>query len=298
MLKVLDVDGAVRRVPGGWTATGQPWSYDIQRYDRVAAERSREQQAMLGYSGTDGCRMEYLRRELDDPQAAPCGRCDNCTGVARTAGVSGRTEEFARDRLRRPGVTVTPRRLWPTGMAALGVDAAGRIPAGIAAQPGRGVGRLTDIGWGGTLRKILAAGTPDEPVPPDLFDAVLKVLAAWDWAERPAGVVTLPSRSRPRLIAALGQRIAEAGQLSYLGSLDYRNGGPPGRQYNSAQRLAALWRTLAVPGDLCAALAGFGQPVLLVDDRIGTGWTMTVGAKLLRESGAPAVLPLALAVTT
>ena len=298
MLKVLDVDGAVRRVPGGWTATGQPWSYDIQRYDRVAAVRSREQQAMLGYSGTDGCRMEYLRRELDDPQAAPCGRCDNCTGVARTAGVSGRTEEFARDRLRRPGVTVTPRRLWPTGMAALGVDAAGRIPAGIAAQPGRGVGRLTDIGWGGTLRKILAAGTPDEPVPPDLFDAVLKVLAAWDWAERPAGVVTLPSRSRPRLIAALGQRIAEAGQLSYLGSLDYRNGGPPGRQYNSAQRLAALWRTLAVPGDLCAALAGFGQPVLLVDDRIGTGWTMTVGAKLLRESGAPAVLPLALAVTT
>jgi ATP-dependent DNA helicase RecQ len=26
MLKVLDVDGAVRRVQGGWTATGQPWS--------------------------------------------------------------------------------------------------------------------------------------------------------------------------------------------------------------------------------------------------------------------------------
>src|SRR5690349_8114278 len=28
MLKVLDVDGAVRRVKGGWEATGQPWSYD------------------------------------------------------------------------------------------------------------------------------------------------------------------------------------------------------------------------------------------------------------------------------
>ena len=28
MLKVLDVDGAVRRVPGGWTVTGQPWVYD------------------------------------------------------------------------------------------------------------------------------------------------------------------------------------------------------------------------------------------------------------------------------
>jgi ATP-dependent DNA helicase RecQ len=298
MLKVLDVDGAVRRVPGGWTATGQPWVYDRQRYERVAAERAREQQAMLGYSGTGGCRMEYLRRELDDPEAAPCGRCDNCTGVAPAAGVSSRTEEFARDRLRRPGVTVTPRRIWPTGMAALGVAATGRIAATVAAEPGRSVGRLTDIGWGGTLRRVLADGAPDEPVPAELFGAVLAVLAAWDWAGRPAGVVTLPSRSRPHLITALGQRIATAGKLSYLGSLDYRNGGPPGRQYNSAQRLAALWRTLAVPGDMGATLAGFGQPVLLVDDRIGTGWTMTVGAKLLREAGAPAVLPFALAVTT
>ncbi|MSZ75768.1 MAG: DEAD/DEAH box helicase, partial [Actinobacteria bacterium] len=35
MLKVLDVDGAVRRVRGGWESTGQPWSYDAERYDRV-----------------------------------------------------------------------------------------------------------------------------------------------------------------------------------------------------------------------------------------------------------------------
>ena len=39
-------------------------------------------------------------------------------------------------------------------------------------------------------------------------------------------------------------------------------------------------------------------PVLLVDDQIDTGWTMTVAAKLLREAGASAVLPLALAATT
>src|SRR5690606_37969397 len=31
MLKVLDVDGAVRRVRGGWEATGQPWRYDRER---------------------------------------------------------------------------------------------------------------------------------------------------------------------------------------------------------------------------------------------------------------------------
>jgi ATP-dependent DNA helicase RecQ len=37
-------------------------------------------------------------------------------------------------------------------------------------------------------------------------------------------------------------------------------------------------------------------PVLLVDDLVNSGWTMTVAARLLRQAGARAVLPLALAV--
>ncbi len=32
VLKVLDVDGAVRRVKGGWIGTGEPWTYDEERY--------------------------------------------------------------------------------------------------------------------------------------------------------------------------------------------------------------------------------------------------------------------------
>src|SRR5690606_40060721 len=28
LLKVLDVEGAVEKVQGGWTGTGQPWTYD------------------------------------------------------------------------------------------------------------------------------------------------------------------------------------------------------------------------------------------------------------------------------
>jgi ATP-dependent DNA helicase RecQ len=289
MLKVLDVDGAVRRVRGGWTATGSPWTYDASRYERVAAERAREQQAMLEYIATDGCRMEYLRQQLDDPEAAPCGRCDNCTGRAWSADVPAAEATAARERLSRPGVDVEPRRMWPSGMKELGVDASGKIAAGLLAEPGRALGRLTDIGWGGTLRALLSA--PDEPVPPAVLDAVVRVLTAWNWAERPGGVVTMPSLSRPELIASLGTGIARVGRLPYLGALSYRGDGPGPRRYNSAQRLASLWHAFEVP----FAVAG---PVLLVDDQIDTGWTMTVAAKLLREAGASAVLPLALATTT
>jgi len=297
MLKVLDVDGAARRVSRGWEATGQPWSYDAERYERVAAERAREQQAMLGYVTTTSCRMDYLRRELDDPAAASCGRCDNCTGTGRMTTVSRASEDIARTRLQRPGVTLQPRRMWPTGMAELGLAATGRISEQEAAEPGRGVGRLTDIGWGSTLRQLLAEGAPDQAVPDHLFNAVVQVLAAWDWDERPVAVVTVPSRTRPNMITALGERIAGTGRLTYLGSLDYRGGEPPGHQHNSAQRLAALSRTITVPGPLVAALASTDGPVLLVDDRVDSGWTMTFATKLLRGCGAQAVLPFALAVT-
>jgi ATP-dependent DNA helicase RecQ len=314
MLKVLDVDGAARRVSGGWTATGQAWAYDADRYARVAAERAREQRAMLGYIETGDCRMEYLRRELDDPDAQPCGRCDNCTGRHWPAAVSQAGSAAAGERLLRPGTELKPRQMWPTGMRELGIDVSGRIPAEFQARAGRAVASLTDLGWGPRLRALLAeppeVGQPGagQPVPPDLVDAVVKILAAWDWDERPAAVATLPSRSRPELIASLGRRIAEIGRLPYVGSLQYATGpgvppagpagsssAPGGRQSNSAQRLQAVWRAMSIPGPMLDVLASVGGPVLLVDDRIETGWTMTVAAKLLRDGGVPAVLPFVLA---
>jgi ATP-dependent DNA helicase RecQ len=298
MLKVLDVDGAVRRVSGGWTATGQEWAYDADRYATVAAERTREQQAMLGYIAATGCRMDYLRRELDDPAAEPCGRCDNCTGQPWPDAVPEAAATAARDRLLRPGTDLDPRKMWPSGMRELGVDVAGKISPDLAAGPGRALGRLADLGWGPRLRALLGAETADAVVPGDVVDAVVAVLAAWRWDERPAGVVSLPSRTRPQLVSSLAQRIAEIGRMPFLGSLDYATeaGAPAeGRQHNSAQRLRAVWHSLTVPAAVSGQLAGLGGPVLLVDDLADTGWTMTVAAMALREAGACAVLPLTLA---
>jgi len=305
MLKVLDVDGAVHRVSGGWTATGQPWAYDANRYARVTAERQREQQAMLSYLGTSQCRMEFLRQQLDDPAAGPCGRCDNCTGRPWPAEVPEAGAAAAQARLLRPGLDVTPRRMWPPGMPGLGVEVSGKIAPELAADTGRALGRLTGLGWGVRLRAVLGddagAGVGqeevDEVVPDDLVAALVQVLAAWEWPRRPAGVVSLPSRSRPRLVGSLAERIAGIGRLPPLGSLGYAGHGPGPRQFNSPQRLQAVWRELVLPDPVRAAVAGLDGPVLLIDDRIETGWTMTVAAKLLREAGAPAVLPLALAVT-
>ncbi|WP_367131355.1 RecQ family ATP-dependent DNA helicase [Saccharothrix sp. HUAS TT1] len=287
VLKVLDVDGAVRRVRGGWVSTGQPWSYDAERYERIEAAREVERQAVLDYLATDGCRMEFLLRQLDDPHAAPCGRCDNCTGQRPSAEVSDAAASAARERLLRPGVEVEPRKMWPTGMAAAGVSLSGKIPPSEIASTGRALGRLTDIGWGNRLRSLF--GAQDQEIPEDVFAACVKVLAAWGWAERPVGVVTVGSRTRPALVGSFGRRISEVGRLPLLGRVWL---GEAARRANSAQRLAGLVRATDVPD-----LSGVDGPVLLVDDQVDTGWTVTVAARLLRRSGASAVLPFALAVT-
>ncbi|WKX72988.1 RecQ family ATP-dependent DNA helicase [Streptomyces sp. XD-27] len=310
MLKVLDVDGAVRRERGGWTATGRPWAYDAQRYAWVARQRELEQQAMRDYTNTTGCRMEFLRRQLDDETAAPCGRCDNCAGARFTAEVSATALDAARGELGRPGVEVEPRRMWPTGLPAVGVDLKGRIPAGEQAAPGRALGRLSDIGWGNRLRPLLSAQAPDGPVPDDVADAVVTVLADWakgsgGWASgapdapaRPVGVVTLDSYKRPRLIRSLGERIAAIGRMPLLGTVTYAEGelGAPVSRSNSAQRVRALHGALTVPPELRAALAQAAGPVLLVDDLADSGWTLAVAARLLRRAGAGEVFPLVLAV--
>ncbi|MFI7021443.1 DEAD/DEAH box helicase [Micromonospora sp. NPDC049900] len=300
MLKVLDVDGAVRRVRGGWLATGEPWVYDEPRLRRVAAARADEQQAMLGYATTTDCRMRYLRDCLDDAEATECGRCDRCAEPLFTAEVSPAALTTAQTFLGRPGVPLAPKKLWPTGLEAVGVPLKGRIAPTEQALPGRAVGRLSDLGWGSRLRGLVGAGTSDGPLPDDLAAAVIEVLKAWahgddPWPRRPAGVVAVDSRTHPLLVGSLAERIAAVGRLPLLGRV-VSAGPPAGPRGNSAQRVRTLHGTLTVPEPLPDALAGLDGPVLLVDDLVDSGWTMTMAARELRRAGAPDVLPLALAV--
>ncbi|TGN63136.1 ATP-dependent DNA helicase RecQ [Nocardioides eburneiflavus] len=292
MLKVLDVDGAVQRVQGGWVATGRPWTYDAERYARVAEAREREQQAMLGYLRTTECRMRYLREQLDDPEAADCGRCDNCGGVTLSSSVSDAAVAEAGQRLSRPGVVLEPRRMWPTALANLGLDLKGKIAAG--AEPGRTVARLTDLGHGQALRALFREDTPDGPVPPGLAQAVMDVMKDWspEWASRPDAIVVVESATRPTLVGDLAEGLSRVMQVPVVGTWAIRDPSVPPRAgaSNSAQRVAAVRRR----GGLDAEVPP-GATVLLVDDQVATGWTLTVAATAIRAAGAAAVLPLALA---
>jgi ATP-dependent DNA helicase RecQ len=295
LLKVLDVDGAVRRVSGGWTSTGEPWTYDAERYARVSQARVREQELMVAYEQTDTCRMAFLQEALDDDTAQPCGRCDSCAGPWFPSEIPDVALTTARGRLERAGVELEPRAQWPSGMDRLGVPLKGKIAADEAMSTGRAVARLTDLGWGQQLRTLLRE--PDAAAPEALLQACIPILRDWDWSERPVAVVTVPSRRRPQLVESVGRGIAQLGRLEWLGPLEPVEGGPVGEAGgNSAFRLAGVWGRLTAGSALGDRLRALDGPVLLVDDVASSRWTLTVAAQAIRQAGAATVLPFVLAI--
>ncbi|MGH3622261.1 MAG: RecQ family ATP-dependent DNA helicase [Sciscionella sp.] len=299
-LKILAVEDAVVRARGGWAATGRPWSYDTERYDALLRTRRAEQDRMRAYIDTEGCRMAFLRGELNDPEATPCGRCDNCTGQHWSTDVAADAAHRAKGTLAATWSAIAPRRQWPSGISGLevaGANVRGKIPEELRAGEGRALASVTDLGWGQQVRTLLRA---DAEVPDAMLTALLRVLRgtgfqqAWgDTAQaRPDAVVAMPSMSRPRLVSSLASRVADGLRLPVLGALERTHDRALGG-FNGARRVRAVHDAFAVPRTLASAVRG--KPVLLVDDRVGTGWTLSVAAALLRAAGASGVYPVALA---
>ena len=298
MLKVLDVDGAVRRVTGGWTVTGEPWAYDAERYARVSAARDVEQQAMLEYIRTTECRMSFLREQLDDPAPEPCGRCDNCGGLQLPAAADQESVVAARAELDDPRC----RRRAESAVADGDVVAGNRA---VRSDPGRREGRDRASGRSAG-RHRLGLGAPGAAATRRPRTVRFRCRCGTPWWRcwtagcRPASPSGAGIRRRGvhriRRAARAGpasRRRAGPVPVAAAGHVVRTRRSPPGASgTNSARRLAAVLERhrLADP----AAVAG--QRVLLVDDATETGWTLTVAARALRQAGATAVYPLVLAV--
>jgi ATP-dependent DNA helicase RecQ len=281
LLKVLDVDGAVERVKGGYRATGVPWSLDRERVERVRAARADERQAMRDYrDGRVSCRMAFLRAQLDDPDPTPCGRCDVCTGQAPAVVVEEADVTAAWRLLRGQDHRLAPRKLWPSGLE----EVRGRIPPARQAAEGRALAFADDPGWGPIVGPFLAGAREHTD---EIVDGLVQVLARWDWEQRPTWVSWIPSASDDRA-AELADRLGRVGRLPVVASLERvgtRSQDPTANSAHQAANALAGYRLLDV--ELPTG------PVLLVDTVRRSGWTLTVAAWRLRErEGVGPVLPL------
>jgi ATP-dependent DNA helicase RecQ len=280
LLKILAVEEVVERQGTAWALTGKPWHFDAERWQALARVREHEAGLMRAFAAGRGCLMRFLQQALDDPDPGDCGRCSVCTGRLPEPGgrPSAERVEAARVYARGQDVVIEPRKLWPGG------GRKGRITG---CNAGRALAFADDPGWAEVLRPLSTG--PDGPAPAAVLDGLVAVLARWrrDWQARPVAVVPMPSALNPQLNHSLAAHVAAVGHLPLLDAL-HLAGPVPDADAASGAKVAALLEALVLRPEV-AVPAG---PLLLVDARYRSGWSMTVAAARLREAGATAVLPL------
>ena len=283
MLKVLDVEGAVRREGSGWRVTGEPWAYDADRYEQVTALRRAEQRAMFSYGENGRCLMLALGAELDDPAAAPCGRCSVCTAPRFDGALDPALTRAATELLRSQPLVLTVRRQTPRTAGQAGK----RLGPGLVLEEGRALARSGDGGWDPLVRSGRAAGRFDD----ELVEACAELVRGWSPRPAPQWIAAIPSLRSGVLVPDAGERLAQRLGIPFLPLIARVGDGPPQREMlNSAQQVANVRGQFRISGDVPAT------PGLLFDDLRSSGWTLAMVGAQLRTAGAPAVHPLVLSL--
>jgi ATP-dependent DNA helicase RecQ len=294
VLKVLAVETPAPVVKRGtrWYATVIPYTSNEAKVRGLTEIRKEEQRRMQAYLDSTSCLMAFLGRELDDPLATACGRCAPCVGQPLVPeSYPTETANRAVAFLQRHYQVIEPRRQWPGD--ALGMYGwRGNIKETLRMAEGRALSIWGDAGWGELVKR---GKQVEGRFAPELVAGVADmVINSWRPEPFPTWVTCVPSLRHSTLVPDLAQRVAEGLKLPFIPCIEkLRPTRPQKEMQNSYQQAHNLAGAYVVKKE------GLPKgPVFLVDDVVDSRWTMTVVAALLREAGAAAVLPLALAVAT
>jgi ATP-dependent DNA helicase RecQ len=283
MLKILDVEGAVRRDGTRWQSIPSAgWAYDADRYKQVTALRRAEQDAMAAFGADGRCLMRVLQEELDDPDPRDCGRCSVCTSPRFAQPPDPALVELAARHLRSTPLELEVKKMAP--------DAAGamrKIPADARTERGWALARFGDGGWWPAVQRGLRDGTFEDDVVAGLADVLRTAGVPVAW------VTSVPSVSLGDVIERLAKRLATELGVQRVALVSRTDNRPPQREMaNAVQQAANVRGAFTV-----TATPPPGTGVLL-DDRRHSGWTMAMVGGQLRRAGAQRVVPLALGTLT
>ncbi len=276
VLKQLDVEGVVRRVKGqSYERTLAAWSYPHERVAGVTDARRFEQQLMFDYAETSGCRMRFLTDLLDDDMAGGCGICDNCRGEYLLPSTSSTLIADAENFLRNRPLMIEPRKQG--------------IPMNERNQQGRTLAHWGDSGWG----PLIQQGRRDGRFADELVDTTAEMVSDWSPSPAPAWVAAIPSHRTGPLVPDFAERLAARLGLPYLALIERVIDRPQQIEMQNSPHQSAN-----VMGAFTLGEPPLPGPMLLVDDLVDSGWTLTEVGRLLARSGSGPVYPLVLAVGT
>ncbi|MGY5797475.1 RecQ family ATP-dependent DNA helicase [Rheinheimera faecalis] len=297
VLKLLSVENPapVIKISSLWRRTTVAYQMDQTRMRHLTEQREHEWQQVQNYLAEHGCKMNYLRTALDDPYPEPCGKCSSCLGnpvinialdsqLAHQAGVFLKQAEI----VFKPRKQVAPSKA--DTIRAFPLYQFPRLLGELAAEEGRILSRWNDAGWG----KLVATGKHAGHFSDELVQAMADMIRLrWQPNPFPTWICAVPSLRHPHLVPDFASRLAEQLQLPFFNLVEkVKNNHPQKGQQNSFHQCRNLDGAFAVHQPLPDG------PVLLIDDIVDSGWTLTVVAALLRQYGCGPVYPAALASTS
>jgi ATP-dependent DNA helicase RecQ len=283
-LKILRVEGALSREDNGYIRTANPWSYDHERIEAVTEQRWEELERIQEFVDTDECLTRFIDDELDGNLEAQCGRCANCTGPFLP-------EDVQNDDLVRRAVehyrSASRQQIDPRYYIHQEDGSRNRISEDKRLQTGRVLSIYDDPGWGKKVREgKYETGRFDE----ELVTAAVDLIESWNSSPEPTWVTSVPSTSNEGLVSDFARRLAEKLGLRYLDTLEkVRKTEPQKEMKNSYQKCYNVRDAFEANANVKE------EPVLLVDDIVGSRWTLTETGITLREAGSGPVFPFALA---
>ena len=268
-----------------WQKTEVALSEDFwERAERLTTLRRREQQRMREYVHLPfGQHMSFLISELDgDPSDVI------------TSSLQALSEDFPKDKLREANIflkryhlPIKPRKQWPNG-GLKHSNNHGKIAKSYQANSGKVLSFLGDAGLGDLVN---VGKNQQQYFSDELIDACVVVFKEWSPQPAPTWVTCVPSLRNPTLVPDFAKRLAQALNLSFRVVIEKTDSRPEQNKFNNSfQQARNVDGSLAPVRD--QILSG---PVLLVDDVILSGWTLTISSWLLRKNGSGEVWPLALA---
>ena len=290
-LKLLEIDDAVETrfdKKTRYFRTNNDWQPDIDRINRIIALRRAELAQMQSYVAHRGCLMEFLAQALDDPGAKACGVCANCQGRGFQPPASSELISHAVEFLGRVDIVLEPKKRWPIDMS---ISATSVIPAEMRNATGRSLCFYGDAGYGRLVRQgKYERGKFDD----QLVDASAEFIRTrWYPDPFPAWVTAIPSRRHPGLVYDFASRLAHELGIPFVAALVRTSEAPEQKlMANSSMQARNVAGTLSTTPQIPSG------PVLLVDDIVDSGWTLTLAGWLLRTNGSGVVHPFTLARAT
>lgn len=289
VLKLLSVENPAPVVKMGsqWRRTAVPFAMDQARIDHLTHQREQEWDEVQAYLNETGCKMAFLRRALDDNDTTPCGKCESCIGrPVINQPIDPALAHQAATFLKHAEMVISPR-VQVAANAFEEYGFRGNLPQNLRAQEGRVLSRWGDAGWGRMVADQKHVGRFDD----ELVDALAEmILQRWQPNPAPAWVCCVPSRNHPELVPDFARRLASKLNLPFVDAVaKIRDNQPQKGQENRFHQCRNLDGAFAVDEGIP------NTPVLLVDDIVDSGWTLTVIAALLQQSGSGVVYPVALA---